>query len=116
MHEALADTTPSRRRYGESLGAIKACLYHEAVAALECELDEAVVNPTFIGMGFGAMDPNVDRPAAAAAPAGEPTPEVRAHQRQTLIETRRRSTLVDTQITSNSSILQLAQRLAVTEE
>jgi hypothetical protein len=58
-----------KKSAGGVLGRIKEVMYHEACAALECELDDTIFNPHFVNMGFGKMDPTVDKPVAAAPPA-----------------------------------------------
>jgi len=107
MPEAMkiAQDLKKKAAFPEALGRIKECLYHEACAALECEIDESIFNPIYKPMGFGNMNPSVDKPKEAA-------PQVQ----QATIESKRRSTLVATQIESNATILNLSMRLATTEE
>ena len=60
--------------HGDTLRAIKATLYHEAIAALEVEPDAVVMEPTFVPMGFSNIPTGVDKPAVAKAktPVGSP--------------------------------------------
>jgi len=49
------------------MACIKETLYHEAIAALECEPDEVIMRPQFVPMGFDAVPVGTDRPGAGAA-------------------------------------------------
>lgn len=57
-----------KSKHGSTMARIKETLYHEAIAALECEPDELMLRPQFVPMGFAAVPLGIDRPGAGAAP------------------------------------------------
>ena len=65
--QALAKSLLPKTKHPATLAAIKTHLYHEAISALECEVDEMVHNPEFEPMGFDVVPRGKDKPAGGAA-------------------------------------------------
>jgi len=59
---ARAVALKPKARHGATMAAIKATLYHEAIAALEVEPDAVVLDPTFVPMGFNNVPVGTDKP------------------------------------------------------
>merc|ERR1712217_903271 len=51
-----------KAKHPETMARIKETLYHEAIAALECEPDDMLLNPQFVPMGFLNVPKGTDRP------------------------------------------------------
>lgn len=60
----MASELKPKAKHPATMARIKETLYHEAIAALECEPDEMLLHPTFTPMGFDALAAGVDRPVA----------------------------------------------------
>ena len=67
----LANELKQKAKYPDTLGRIKETLYHEAVAALECEVDTRHLQPKFTPMGFGIIPMGKDRPVGTEVTAGK---------------------------------------------
>lgn len=53
-----------KAKHPQTMSLIKGTLYHEAIAALQCEPDDILQHPSFRAMGFDSVPKGTDRPDA----------------------------------------------------
>jgi len=71
----LATGLRVKSKYPKTMSRIKETLYHEAISALEVEIDQQILNPQFIGMGFDIVEQGQDRPSGSFPPPPPPPPQ-----------------------------------------
>ena len=64
----------AKAKHPTTMSMIKATLYHEAIASLEVEPDDIMLNPQFVPMGFAVVPAGTDRPPKTETVPVEPLP------------------------------------------